>query len=203
MKELVIGSSINLIKKQCPKYDEIKLEEIKYGLSSLYITITKTIVICAIAFILGILKELVIFTIIYNVIRMPSFGLHATTSLKCLISSTIIFIGVPYLCTLINMTIGIKIALGIVGIILIFKNSPADTEKRPIINPTRRKIYKILSTLVATIFVILSITIQDDFISNCFTMALILQCFIVSPTIYKLFGLPYDNYKNYTHTVLN
>ncbi|MFQ8643517.1 MAG: accessory gene regulator B family protein [Oscillospiraceae bacterium] len=203
MKELVIGSSLCLIKKYCPEYDEIKLEEIKYGLSSLYLTITKTIVICAIAFILGYIKELLIFTVIYNVIRMPSFGLHATTSLSCLISSTILFIGIPYLCTLISIPIWMKLILGTIGVLLIYKNSPADTEKRPIVSPKRRKTYKLLSTIVAIIFVTLSITIQNDFISNCFTMALILQCFIVSPTIYKLFGLPYDNYKNYNHTVLN
>jgi len=65
MKELVIGYSMDLIKKQYPQYNEVKLAEIKYGLASIYITISKTIVICAIAYILGILTELIIFTIIY------------------------------------------------------------------------------------------------------------------------------------------
>lgn len=199
MKELVIDSSLGLIKKHCPEYDEIKLEEIKYGLASIYLTLTKTVVICAIAFMLGILKELIIFTIIYNIIRMPSFGLHATTSLICLVSSTILFIGSAYISTIVSIPIWIKSILGIIGILLISKNSPADTAKKPIINPTRRKIYKLLSTGIAIIFVILSITIHNDFIANCFIIALILQCFIVSPFVYSLFGLPYDNYKNYDY----
>lgn len=197
MKELVVGCSMDLIKKQYPQYDETKLAEIKYGLASIYITISKTIVICAIAYILGILKELIIFTVIYNVIRMPSFGLHATKSWICLVSSTLIFIGSTYLCSIVIMPLLLKIILGIVGILLIFKNSPADTEKKPIVNPKRRLAYKIISTVIAIIFVILSLTIPDNFLSNSFIIALIIQCFMTDKLTYKIFGLPYDNYKNY------
>ena len=197
MKELVIGYSMDLIKKQYPQYNEVKLAEIKYGLASIYITISKTIVICAIAYILGILTELIIFTIIYNIIRMPSFGLHATKSWVCLVSSTLIFIGSTYLCSIVVITLLPKIILGIVGVLLIFKNSPADTKKKPIVNPKRRLAYKIISTVIAIIFVILSIIIPDNFLSNSFIFALIIQCFMTSKAIYKLFGLPYDNYKNY------
>lgn len=188
---------MNLIKKQYPHYDEVKLAEIKYGLASIYITISKTIVICAIAYILGILKELIIFTIIYNIIRMPSFGLHATKSWICLVSSTLIFIGSTYLCSIVTIPLLLKIIFGIVGILLIFKNSPADTEKKPIVSPKRRLAYKIISTVIAITFVVLSITIPDNFLSNSFIFALIIQCFMTSKSAYKLFGLPYDNYKNY------
>jgi len=197
MKELVIGYSMDLIKKQYPQYNEVKLAEIKYGLASIYITISKTIVICAIAYILGILTELIIFTIIYNIIRMPSFGLHATKSWICLVSSTLIFIGSTYLCSIVTIPLLLKIIFGIVGILLIFKNSPADTEKKPIVSPKRRLAYKIISTVIAITFVVLSITIPDNFLSNSFIFALIIQCFMTSKSAYKLFGLPYDNYKNY------
>lgn len=197
MKELVVGCSMDLIKKQYPQYNETKLAEIKYGLASIYITISKTIVICAIAYIMGILKELVIFTVVYNIIRMPSFGLHATKSWICLVSSTLIFIGSTYLCSIVTITLLLKIILGIVGTLLIFKNSPADTEKKPIVNPKRRLAYKIISTIIAIIFVVLSITIPDNFLSNSFIVSLIIQCFMTSKSVYKLFGLPYDNYKHY------
>lgn len=197
MKELFVNSSMNLVKTQYPQYSEEKLAEIKYGLASRYITISKTIVIGAIAFILGVLKELIIFTVIYNLLRMTSFGMHATKSWICLVSSTSIFVGSTYLCTMVTIPILPKIIVGIVGILLIFKNSPADTEKKPIINPKRRLVYKIISTITAIIFVVLSITISDNFLSNSFIFALVIQCFIISKSAYKLFGLPYDNYKNY------
>lgn len=200
MKELVINSSLNLIKNQCPHFSNEKLEEIEYGLVGLYLTITKTIVIGAIALMLGIFKELILFTLIYNIIRMPSFGLHATSSTICLISSAIIFLGISYICTIVSLSFWLKIIIGTISTLLIFKNSPADTEKRPIISPKRRLAYKLISTGVAISFITLSVVISNDFIANSLIFSLILQSFFVAPTIYKLFGLPYDNYKNYIAT---
>ena len=198
MKEFVINSSLNLIKKECPHYNEEKLEEIEYGLVSIYLTITKTIVIVTVAIILGILKEMIVFTVIYNIIRMPSFGLHATKSWICLLSSATIFLLMPYVCAIVQIPILSKVIVGVIGILLMFKNSPADTEKKPIVSPQRRKVYKIVSTLIAIIYVVLAVILPNNFLSNSFIAALILQCFIISPAVYKLFGLPYDNYKNYT-----
>lgn len=198
VKDLIIDNSLNLIRSSRPDYSEEKIEEIEYGLVGLYITISKTIVIFIIAVLLGILKELIIFTLIYNVIRMPSFGMHASSSTWCLIASTTMFLGFSYLSTIISIPINIKIILGIIGIILIYKNSPADTEKRPIVNPKRRLVYKLISSIISVTFVILSLVIQNDFWSNCFILGLLLQCFMTAPTTYKLFGQPYDNYKTYT-----
>ena len=88
---------MNLIKKN-GNYDEDQLAIIKYGLEGIYLTITKLIIILLLAYLLNIIKEVIIFLIIYNIIRMPSFGLHATKSWICLLSSTIIFIGLPIVC---------------------------------------------------------------------------------------------------------
>ena len=197
MKEHIINSSLNIVRKKYPDYSKDKMEIIEYGLTGLYLTISKTIIIFLIAFVLGILKELIIFTIIYNIIRAPSFGMHATKSWICLVSSTLIFITAPFLCTILTLPVWLRITIGVLCILLIFKNSPADTEKRPIVNPKRRRIYKILSTIVAIVFVILSITIDDNFLDNCLIFCLVIQNFMISPSIYKLFKLPYNNYKNY------
>ena len=197
MKELVINNSLNLVKRQYPDYDDEKIAVIRYGLEGIYLTISKTIIIFLIAYFLGILKELIIFTLIYNVIRMPSFGAHAPSSAICLMASTTIFILSTYLCMVISISIWLKLLLGTIGIVIISKNSPADTAKRPIINKKRRLCYKIISTVIAIIFVILSITIQDNFISNSLILGLMIQSMMTSRITYKLFGQTYDNYKNY------
>ncbi len=197
MKELVINNSLNLVKRQYPDYDDEKIAVIRYGLEGIYLTISKTIIIFLIAYFLGILKELIIFTLIYNVIRMPSFGAHAPSSAICLVASTTIFILSTYLCMVISISIWLKLLLGTIGIVIISKNSPADTAKRPIINKKRRLCYKIISTVIAIIFVILSITIQDNFISNSLILGLMIQSMMTSRITYKLFGQTYDNYKNY------
>lgn len=197
MKELVINNSLNLVKRQYPDYDDEKIAVIRYGLEGIYLTVSKTIIIFLIAYFLGILKELIIFTLIYNAIRMPSFGAHAPSSAICLMASTTIFILSTYLCMVISISIWLKLLLGTIGIVIIFKNSPADTAKRPIINKKRRLCYKIISTVIAIIFVILSIAIQDNFISNSLMLGLMIQSMMTSRITYKLFGQTYDNYRNY------
>lgn len=196
MKKIIIEKCMSSI-KNTGNYSDEKLAEIKYGLEGIYLTISKLIVVITLSFLLNITKEVLIFLLIYNFIRMASFGLHATKSWICLLSSTIIFIGLPFICKAIELSIYTKLIIGIVLILLIFKNSPADTYKRPIINPIRRKTYKLLSTLIAIVYVLISIIIKDNFLANSFLMVLVVQSFMISPTVYKIFNLPYNNYKNY------
>lgn len=197
MKEVFINNSMNLIHKYYPNYSEEKLAELKYGLLGLYLMITKSIIIFGIALYLGLFKELLIFTVIYNILRAPSFGMHASKSWICLVSSASIFILSTYLSAKISIPINIKIIFGIIGILLMYKNSPADTTKKPIVSPKRRRIYKTVSTLIAIIFVIASIVIDNNFLSNSFILSLMLQNIMVAPTTYKIFGETYDNYKSY------
>ena len=197
MKEVFINNSISLIQKYYPQYSEEKLAELKYGLLGLYLMITKSIVIFGISIYLGIFKELLIFTIIYNILRAPSFGMHASKSWICLVSSATIFILSTYLSFKLSIPINVKIIFGIIGIILIYKNSPADTAKKPIVSPKRRKIYKFLSTSIAIIFVVSSMLIENNFLSNAFILTLLIQCVLTSPTTYKICGETYDNYKSY------
>lgn len=197
MKKFIINNSMNMIKKYNPELNETKLKEIEYGLLSLYLTFSKIFIILILSFILNIFREVVIFLFVYNIIRMPSFGLHATKSWMCLVSSTIIFIGCPYLCNIITINTTIRFLIGIVCVLLMFLHSPADTHKRPIVNPKRRLVYKLLSTLTASIFVMISLFTKDNFLANTFIISLVVQCFMISPLIYRLFKLPYNNYKNY------
>ncbi len=193
MKKFIISHFMNYIKKNT-NYDDIKLKEIEYGLISIYLMISKMIIIFLIAYFLDIFKEMIIFTLLYNLIRMTSFGLHATKSWICLISSTLAFIGFPYLCTILNIPLYIKVIIGMFGICLMFKNSPADTKKRPIVSKKRRDTYKMLSTIIVIIYSFIAIILNNNFISNCLIFSIILQNLLISPTVYKIFKLPYNNY---------
>lgn len=200
MRNVVINSSLNIIKKNY-NYDEIKLAELKYGLEAIYILITKSIVILTAAFILNIFKEVIIFTLLYSLIRMPSFGLHATKSWICLVVSLISFITIPYICTIIDINIYIKVVINIICILLMVKNAPADTYKRPIVNKQRRERYKFISSIFAITFSFISLLITNNFISNSLVFALLLQNIMISPITYRIFKLPYNNYKKYLNEV--
>ena len=196
MKNVIVNYVMDYILKY-NDYDEVKKEELEYGILSIYLLIVKLIIILIIAALLSSFKEVIIFMLIYIPIRAVSFGLHASKSWICLIASTIMFIGLPLIAKYLILHSIIKSLIGIVSIILMFKNSPADTEKRPIINKNRRLFFKYCSILTAIVYSFISIFIKNIFISNSLLFSLLIQCIITSPLIYKLFKLPYDNYKNY------
>ncbi len=196
MKNYIINNTMNYILKY-NNYDKIKQEELKYGLVGIYLLISKLIVILILSIILGIFKEVIIFTIIYIPIRAVSFGLHATKSWICLIVSTLLFVGLPFISKYILLPTYIKSITGIISIIMMYKNSPADTHKRPIINKNRRLFFKYSSVIIAIVYTELSMFINNTFITNCLLFSLIIQCFLTSPLIYKIFKLPYNNYKNF------
>lgn len=196
MKDLIIDKQLNVIKKY-NNFDDDKLAVIKYGLESIYILITKTIIILLVSYLLGLLKQTVIFLVCYNFIRIPSFGLHATKSWICLVSSLLIFIILPFICTVITIPMYLKIIIGLIGLAFIIKNAPADTYKRPIISKKRRMFFKVCSSIVTIAMILFSLFIEDQFLANSLLFSIILQCFMISPTVYKFFKLPYNNYKRY------
>lgn len=204
MKNLIINRCLNLIKTH-KNVSEQELEIIKYGLVGLYLTITKFIIISIIALVLGLFVEMIIFFIVYGILRTFSFGLHATKSWICLVSSIFMFVVIPYIATLFEISFIIKIIIGILATILMFKNSPADTHKRPIVNLKRRRNLKLISTFFCILYTIISLIITNTFYSNCFIYSMILQNILISPVTYKLFKLPYNNYIGYLkkHPELN
>ena len=196
MKNFIINKTINFITSQ-KDYDKTTIEELRYGLVSIYLTFSKFIIISALAIILGIFKEMLVLLIIYNILRVVSFGLHASKTWICLVSSILIFIVGPIVCMNIEINNLVIAIISIITIPIIYRYSPADTKKRPIVNPRRRKVFKYLSTIFALVFCIVALTINNSFIINCLMLSLIIQCIVIHPYVYKLFGMSYDNYKNF------
>ena len=194
MKDFILNNSMNFIIKN-KEYSKINLEKIRYGLASIYLLISKFIIIATLAYLLNLFRELIVFMLTYTLIKMPSFGLHASKTWICLLVSSIVFILVPYLCITTKINYYIKVLIALICTLVLFKNSPADTQKRPIVNPNRRRLYKIITTIIALTYTLIIVFIKDHFISNCLIFSLIIQAFITDPIAYKIFDLPYNNYK--------
>ena len=193
MKNLVIDGCLKYIKKY-NDYSDDDISIIKYGLEGIYLSISKVVIIIALSIILGIFNEVIIFLLLFNIIRSTAFGLHATKSYICLISSTLIFILIPYLCLYININLYIKSLVSILCIIYIYKYAPSDTVKRPIVSRKRRFVYKFLSTIISISYGFILLITNDIFLSNALLFSLVVECFMISPIIYKIFKLPYNNY---------
>ncbi len=202
MRSKIINACLKFIKEN-KDVNGTKLDEIRYGLESIYILVEKTIIIFFIAFIFHIAKELLLLLLFYNFIRMTSFGLHATKSSICLFSSVLIFLGCAFFSRVLLIPIYGKVAIGSLCILFMYKNAPADTYKRPIVSRKRREIYKLLSTIIAITYSICAVIIANNFISNLLLFSLIIQNFLIAPTVYKFFKLPYDNYKTYISSQKN
>lgn len=196
MKKFIINKIMNSI-KQKENYNETKLLEIKYGLESLYITITKTIVFFTISYFLNLFSELLILLLFYGLLKITGFGLHAKKSWMCWLSSGIIFVLLPLLIKYLEINLYIRLIVSILSIIYIFIYAPADTEKRPLINKNKRKIYKVITTVIAISIMIYSFMTNKTIIQNSIFFSLILECIMISPLTYKIFKLKYANYKYY------
>lgn len=198
MKEKFLNNSTNRIKKKYPEYSEEKLEEIAYGLEAIYLTLTKTVFIFIVAIILHIFKEMFILMVLYNILRTTAFGMHAKKSWHCLIISTIMFIGGALIIKYVDINIYIKLIISFISFIFMIMYAPADTYKRPLINKKKRRIYKILSIIISSIYIILIITLKSNIISNYLMLGLLESTLMIHPLTYRMFHLPYANYKTYS-----
>lgn len=197
MKQKVLGYCLNTIRENRSDINEIKLDEIRYGLEAIYITITKTVVIFSLALIFNIFREMLLLLIFFNILRTTGFGLHASKGWICLLSSSLIFIFLPFFSKLIIIPVYIKSLLLIIAIILIYFYTPADTIKRPIINKKRRQIYNFITTISCIVLSFIAIIINDNTISNLIVFGIYVEVALVLPITYKTFNLSYNNYLNY------
>ena len=196
IKNFVINNSMNMV-QGLNKYNKEQLEEIKYGLEAIYLLITKFIVICLLSVILGLWKETLLLLLFFNLLRVTAFGIHASKSIYCWISSIISFLVIPYVSKILIIPNIVFIVISLICTILFSLYAPADTVKRPLINAKKRKIYKIITVLISIVYTISIFIIHNTIVNNLIMFAMILQVILILPITYKIFKLPYNNYKNY------
>ena len=197
MKKFIMNHAMHIVKENYPDYDQDKLDEIKYGIEGIYLSLTKTIVILLITLILGIFKEAIMVLVFFNFLRMFAFGIHAKESWQCWISSSILFIGIPYICIYANFDSIIHYSIIAISLLTYLLYAPADTVKRPLIRKHRRTKFKILTILVSIIYIFIFMNTNDLFIHNVVTATMLLEAVLIHPLTYRMFNLPYKNYERY------
>jgi accessory gene regulator B len=75
--------------------------------------------------------------------------------------------------------------------------SPADTEKRPLINKKKRIVYKVVTIIISIIYISIIFIKKDIYLSKILFFSIFLETLLVLPISYKLLGLKYNNYKRY------
>lgn len=196
MKKKFLNSAMGLISKN-KQYTKEEIEIMEYGLETIYLTVTKSVVIFALAYLLDVFVEMFLLLISYNIIRSQAFGLHASKSIYCLISSIIFLVLGAFICKQIVMPWELMVVIALVCDVCLLLYAPADTHKRPLINAKRRKKWKLFSFLLGIIYTILIIVFRDYSIINYLLFGMIEAVLMILPLTYKIFRLPYNNYKTY------
>lgn len=195
MKDKILTSVINFLNNE-GSYSENDLLKIRYGLEGIYLTITKLIVILILSILLGILKEVAICLIFFNIIRYFSFGFHAEKSYECLLLSLFNFILIPLFFLSINRTFFVDVFICCLCLLVLFIFAPADTVKRPLKNKKKCLAKKALTLFVGLIYFVLVLIFNSHYISDLLISVLVADVVVVNPITYFLFRQPYNNYKN-------
>ena len=203
IKKRFLNNVMKLIMDKNPNYDQNTLLEIKYGLELIYISITKMFIICILAYILGILKEMLIIVISYNLLRPTAFGVHANKGWQCLIVTSFMFLIFPFLSKYLMLSIIIKILILLICFVLIILYAPADTPKHPLIHKERRKKYKIITCITTLILSFIVLYYNNYSLSNLILSSIVMQTILILPITYKIMNVRYSNYKYYTSGLKN
>lgn len=179
------------------KYTDKEKIVVHYGLETLYVNISKAIIITFFSLFLGITLEMYCFIFIYGLLRTYMGGVHLKTSLGCTIFSGTIFI----LPTIISLNIDIFWQLGLpillTGLLIAYKYSPADTSRKPILNKDLRKRRKKISCILISIYIIIYILNFNIILNNFIVFAVLINSIIIHPITYKLMKQNYNNYLIY------
>lgn len=180
--------------------DEEK-EVLLFGITRIVEDIPKTIGIIAIGLILGILKEMIVVTIIIAAYKSFVGGVHAKTNLGCFIYSALFYLITIYSAKYLVFTdyskYGIYALIYIFAIYTIIVYVPADVPEIPKVNPKLRKTLKVKSLVsLNIIYLFCIIVIKDIAVTNLIIYSVFFISLMTTRTIYKIFKNEYG-YETY------
>ncbi|OOM79825.1 accessory gene regulator B family protein [Clostridium sp. BL-8] len=193
-KKLSLGC-LNFVKNNTTSSED-DLEKIYYGIQIFWINILKFILLFITAYLLGVLRYTFTAFVIFAILRTFASGVHANSTLQCIIINYILFLGNVYLSLNITLNLNIRTIIYVISFALLLLYSPADTEERPLISKKLRKILKIKSILVIITFYIITLFIVSNEYINLITFSILEETIVITPMAYKLLGKKYANYRN-------
>lgn len=190
MVEAICNKLTLKIRKEMPNVDDEKAEIINYGLQLAFGEIPKTFIILGIAWALRVLKLTILAIIIVMPYRAVVGGVHFKTHVKCVIATSIFYIGTALVSKYIVLEKAMQYVITAItwgfSIIMIKKYAPADTEDVPILRKKERILKKYLSYMIMTIMLILSLVIKNTIISNILLFETLLQTISITRPMYKI-----------------
>lgn len=180
------------------EYDK---EILLFGITRIVEDIPKTIGIILIGFLLGIIEEIIVVTVILMVYKTFLGGVHAKTNMGCFLYSVLFYLITIYSSKYILFTnsnqIGIYFLIYIFAVYAIIVYAPADVPEIPKINEKLRKSSKIKSLISLNLIYLVSfIIINNVNLRVLIIYTVFFTSVMTTRTMYKLFKNEYG-YESY------
>lgn len=193
----------NRIRKEMPEMDDEKAEVINYGLQNIIGEIPKAFLMLGVAWILGIFEWALFTFLVFLPYRGASGGVHCKTHLGCILGTIGFYCGVPLLSKYFILADIVKyIVIGvmwILGMIMIKRYAPADTESVPILEKKVRRKKQIVSYITFSIGLVVALFISNNRIVNILILGTFIQTISITKLAYRITNNKYG-YEVYGNT---
>ena len=166
-----------------------------YGLEVLLGEIVKMVLLLWLAWMLGILPEVIFISIAAGLLRLASGGEHCSEYYRCLVGGTICFILLGWGVHNLNVFFtGSDAYITIVASILlswsiVSKYAPGETENKPINSEEERAKFRRLSILIVSIYGLVMLLLMHNYLLRPLVLPILVgmveQAFTVSPWGYR------------------
>lgn len=173
-------------------------EVIAFGVKCMLEEIPKTVGIFLVGYLLGIVKEMLIVTIILMTYKLFVGGVHAKTNFTCFIYSLLFYLVIIYTAQFIvfESILYLYICLFIFAIYCILVYAPADVPEIPKVNEKLRRNLKIKSIISLVILYIVALVSKDMYFANLIIYSIFFTNVMTTRTMYKIFKNEYG-YETY------
>lgn len=187
MVDAVSDKLTHVLKTKLKDIDDKKAEIINFGIKSLVSEFSKTVILLAAAYALGMLNYIIIAIVSFGTYRIFAGGFHAKTHLGCLsVNSTMLF-SIVYISFIVETYFNyIFIIIFLFNCIIIYLYAPADVEEKPIISKKLRRKLRFQSFVAMSVIFIVSIIMVDRVIANILILSTFFESLTLLPISYRL-----------------
>lgn len=177
------------------KAEHIQELRMAFGLELLFGELVKLLVLLTLAYIAGILPEILVMTAAASILRLASGGEHCSEYYRCLVGGTLCFLLLGWAVHNLNplMTksaaLLISLACSLIAEVTLWKYAPGDTENKPITDEAEKQKFKRWSLFLVAFYLCLMLLCSRyntvRWIVLPVTVGMMEQVFTVTPWGYR------------------
>lgn len=177
--------------------DELEVKKMAYSLETIFLTISKLVIIYLLAAILGVVTQTMVIHFAFGIVKHYSFGLHALSSAVCTVVSCVLLVIVPWALTDVGIGNGFVAITFSAVIFALYKYAPADTKARPLIGKAYRRKLKIKAVCCGVVLMTIALLVSSEPVKLLLTLGAVYQAVSILPITYKLLKRSVKNYEPY------